>query len=71
MSSSNEYRKEQAAAKLLEFFKTYELLASRYAEILALYPDAAEELKKVVPGLTDIENAGKELLAAVKKQQEQ
>lgn len=65
--SSIDYRKEQAAAKILEFFKAYELLTMHYAEILAVYPDAAEELKKSVPGLSDIENAGKELLAKLEK----
>lgn len=60
------YRKEQAAAKLLEFFKVYELLTAHYAEILVSYPEAAEELKKNIPGLSDIEKAGEELLAKVK-----
>lgn len=61
--SSADYRKEQAAAKLLEFFKAYELLTAHYAELLVSYPEAAEELKKVIPGLAEIEKAGEELLA--------
>ncbi len=65
--SETDYRKEQAAAKLLEFFKAYELLTTHYAEILAYYPEAAEELKKTIPGLQDIENAGKELLSKIEK----
>ena len=65
--SSIDYRKEQAAAKLLEFFKAYELLTMHYAEILATYPEAAEEMKKTIPGLLEIENAGKELLAKLEK----
>lgn len=67
MSEAN-YRKEQAAAKVLEFFKAYELLTAHYAEILVLYPEAAVELKKNIPGLADIEKAGEELLAKVTKQ---
>ncbi len=66
MSEIN-YRKEQAAAKILDFFKAYELLTAHYAEILVMYPEAAEELKKNIPGLVDIENAGKELLANLEK----
>jgi hypothetical protein len=65
--SEIDYRKEQAAAKILEFFKAYELLTTHYAEILIFYPEAAEELKKTIPGLTDIENAGKELLSKIEK----
>jgi hypothetical protein len=65
--SEIDYRKEQAAAKLLEFFQAYELLTLRYAEMLVLYPEAAEELKKSIPGLLEIENAGKELLARIQK----
>ncbi|MBP9866748.1 MAG: hypothetical protein KBC41_01580 [Candidatus Pacebacteria bacterium] len=65
--SELEYRKEQAAAKILEFFKVYELLTAHYAEILALYPEAAKELTKTVPGLSDIEKAGEEILARVSK----
>ena len=65
--SEVDYRKEQAAAKLLEFFKVYELLTAHYAEILALYPEAAVELKKNIPGLAEIEKAGEELLAKVTK----
>ena len=65
--SSEEYRKEQAAAKLLEFFKAYELLTARYAEIMIMYPEAAEELKKAIPGLSDIEKAGEAMLAHVQK----
>lgn len=61
------YRKEQAAAKILEFFKAYELLTTYYAEILVSYPEAAEELKKNIPGLIEIENAGKELLSKLEK----
>ena len=67
MSSEETYRKEEAAAKLLEFFKAYELLTTYYAEILVTYPEAAEELKKSVPGLIEIENASKELLSQLEK----
>lgn len=67
MSSESNYRKEQAAAKLLEFFKAYELLTMHYAEIMVSYPEAAEELKKSIPGLIEIEKAGEALLASVKK----
>lgn len=65
--SSTDYRKEQAAAKLLEFFKVYELLTVHYAELLSVYPEAAEELTKTVPGLAEIKKAGEELLAKVTK----
>jgi hypothetical protein len=61
------YRKEQAAAKLLEFFKAYELLTAHYAEIMVLYPESAEELKKHIPGLAELEKAGEALLANVRK----
>jgi hypothetical protein len=61
------YRKEQAAAKLLEFFKAYELLTLHYAEIMITYPEALEELKKTIPGLTEIEEAGKKLLVQVQE----
>jgi hypothetical protein len=63
--SEIDYRKEQAAAKLLEFFKVYELLTAHYVEILVSYPEAAEELKKNIPGLADIEKAGEELLVRI------
>ena len=65
--SEIDYRKEQAAAKLLEFFKAYELLIAHYTEILITYPEAAEELKKTIPGLVEIEGAGKELLVTLEK----
>lgn len=61
------YRKEQAAAKLLEFFNAYELVTAHYAEILVSYPEAAVELKKNIPGLAEIEKAAEELLAKVTK----
>lgn len=61
------YRKEQAAAKLLEFFKAYELLTAHYAEILVSYPEAASELKKNIPGLAEIEKVGEELLSSLSK----
>lgn len=65
--SEIDYRKEQAAAKLMEFFKAYELVTARYAEILAVYPEAATELKKAIPGLSEIEKAGNELLTNLSK----
>ncbi len=65
--SSVDYRKEQAAAKLLEFFHSYELLTLHYAEMLESYPEVTEELKKAVPGLLEIETAGKKLLSKLEK----
>lgn len=65
--SLTDYRKEQAAAKILEFVQAYELFVVRYAEIASSYPEAAEELKKNIPGLTEIEKAGEELLKKVTK----
>lgn len=62
MTQENNYRKEQAAAKLVEFFKAYEVLTMRYAEIMVSYPDSANELKKNIPGLAEIEKAGEALL---------
>lgn len=67
MSQENNYRKEQAAAKLLEFFKAYEILTRHYAEIMVEYPESANELKKNIPGLVEIEKAGEAFLMSVKR----
>ncbi len=67
MTEETNYRKEQAAAKLVEFFKTYEALTICYAEIMVSYPESANELKKNIPGLTEIEKAGEALLISLKR----
>jgi hypothetical protein len=67
MTQEDNYRKEQAAAKLLAFFKAYEVLTMHYAEIMISYPEAAKELKKSIPGLIEIEKAGEALLMSAKR----
>ena len=59
--SVEQYRKEQAEAKIVELAQVYGELVTRYAEIATSYPDAAEELKKNFPGLAEIEKHGNDM----------
>lgn len=61
IKAKNDYREEQAVAKLLELFKTYERLIALYSELRSYYPAAAMRIEAQVPSLTQIAEHGKEL----------
>ena len=61
IKAKNDYREEQAVAKILELFKTYERLIALYSELRSYYPEAATRIESHVPSLTQIAEHGKEL----------
>jgi hypothetical protein len=53
-----DYRQEEAAAKLVELLDQNELLTTRYAELIEYFPDLADTIKKMVPGVSPIIEEG-------------
>ena len=54
----DDYRAEQAAAKLLKLFETYERLTVLYAELKSYYPHAAGAVEEELPPLSAIADHG-------------
>lgn len=52
--SKNDYRQEQAAAKLMSLAATYERLIALYAELRSYYPNAAKRVESHLPSLEQI-----------------
>ncbi len=69
IKAKNDYREEQAVAKLLELFKTYERLIALYSELRSYYPDAAMRIEAHVPSLTQITDHGKALWKDIQDQE--
>lgn len=65
----NDYREEQAVAKLLELFTMYERLIALYTELRSYYPSAASRIEEHVPSLTDIASHGMKLWEEVQEQE--
>lgn len=59
--AQNDYRQEQATAKLLELFNMYERLIALYTELRSYYPRAASRIEAHVPSLTQIAQHGEAL----------
>jgi len=59
--AKNDYREEQATAKLLELFNMYERLIALYTELRSYYPRAASRIEAHVPSLTQIAEHGETL----------
>jgi hypothetical protein len=59
--AKEDYREEQAAAKLLELINTYERLIALYAELRSYYPSAASRVEAHIPSLSEIAEHGRRL----------
>jgi hypothetical protein len=59
--AKEDYREEQAAAKLLALINTYEKLIALYAELRSYYPSAASRVEAHIPSLSEIADHGKAL----------
>jgi hypothetical protein len=64
----NDYREEQAAAKLLALINTYERLIALYAELRSYYPKAAARVEEHIPSLNEMAAHGKKIWEKVKAQ---
>ena len=61
IKDANDYRAEQAIAKLLELFLAYEKTVALYAELRSYYPLAVGRVEKQLPPLTEIANHGNKI----------
>lgn len=59
--AKNDYREEQAIAKLLELFNMYERLIALYTELRSYYPTTASRVEIHIPSLTEIALHGNQL----------
>jgi hypothetical protein len=59
--AKEDYREEQAAAKLLELITIYERLIALYAELRSYYPAAASRVEAHIPSLQEIAAHGQKL----------
>ncbi len=59
IKEQNNYRAEQAIAKLYELFVAYEKTVALYAELRSYYPAAAGRVEGALPPLTEIAEHGK------------
>lgn len=57
----NDYRQEQASAKLLALVSMYERLIALYAELRSYYPRAATRIEAHLPSLNEIADHGQRL----------
>ena len=55
----NNYREEQAAAKLLALINIYERLITLYAELRSYYPNAARRIEAHIPSLEEMAEQGR------------
>lgn len=53
---TNDYRSEQAIAKLFALFLAYEKTVTLYAELRSYYPKVAGKIEEQLPPLSDIAN---------------
>lgn len=68
--AKNDYREEQAVAKLLELFTTYDRLIALYTELRSYYPSAAQRIEAHVPSLTQIAVHGEVLWKEVQSKKQ-
>ena len=52
--AQNDYRQEQAIAKLLKLFEAYERTVALYAELRSYYPRAAAKVEEKLPPLQSV-----------------
>ncbi len=58
IKEQNNYRAEQAIAKLFELFAAYERTVALYAELRSYYPTAAPRVEAALPPLSEIADHG-------------
>lgn len=58
IKEENNYRSEQAIAKLHELFVAYEKTVALYAELRSYYPTSAPKVEKALPPLSEIASHG-------------
>ena len=59
--AKEDYRQEQAAAKLLALINMYERMIALYAELRSYYPNAAARVEAHIPSLSEMAQHGKRL----------
>jgi len=59
--AKEDYRQEQAAAKLLSLINMYERMIALYAELRSYYPNAASRVEAHIPSLSEMAEHGKRL----------
>lgn len=62
----NDYRTEQAAAKILKLMEAYERLVAHYAELKSYYPHAAGAVEEVLPPLSALAEHGEQQWQSLK-----
>ncbi len=68
--AKNDYREEQAIAKLLELFNMYERLIALYTELRSYYPRAASRIEAHIPSLTEIASHGERIWEEVQERKD-
>lgn len=68
--AKNDYREEQAIAKLLELFTMYERLIALYTELRSYYPRAASRIEAHIPSLTEIASHGERIWEEVQERKD-
>ncbi len=58
IKEKNDYRTEQAVAKLFELFVAYEKTVALYAELRSYYPVAAAKVEEALPPLKTVAEEG-------------
>ncbi len=58
IKEKNDYRTEQAVAKLFELFVAYEKTVALYAELRSYYPVAAAKVEETLPPLKTVAEEG-------------
>lgn len=66
--AKNDYREEQAIAKILELFQTYERMIALYTELRSYYPNAATCIEAHIPSLTETAKHGEMLWHKIQNQ---
>lgn len=66
--AKEDYRQEQAAAKLLALINMYERMIALYAELRSYYPNAAARVEAHIPSLSEMAEHGKRLWEEIEEQ---
>lgn len=66
--AKEDYRQEQAAAKLLALINMYERMIALYAELRSYYPNAASRVEAHIPSLSEMASHGKKLWEELESQ---
>lgn len=65
---NDDYRAEQASAKILALFAAYEKMIDLYAELRSYYPVAASRVEEHLPSLTDSAAHGEKIWSEINHQ---